>query len=577
MDYKKVYNEWLNNEFIDEKTKEELKSIKDDEKEIEDRFYTNLKFGTAGLRGKIGAGTNRMNIYVIRKATQGFAKYVMQENKDELLSVAIGYDSRHMSKEFAVETALVFNGNGIKTYLYDELIPVPLVSFAIRQLDCSAGVMITASHNPKEYNGYKPYWKDGGQITSPKDKYIMKNIEDINSISDIKILDVNEAKEKGLYNEIGKEMLERYINVIKKESFNMDLIKEVGKDINIVYTPINGTGNKPVRRVLKEIGFNNVHIVEEQEKPDGDFTTVGTPNPENPEVFELAYKLAKEVDADVIIGTDPDADRIGVVVKNNKGHYEVLNGNMTGVLLAEYIISQKKKMNILNDNSVVIKTIVSTNMINEIADDYGVEVLDVLTGFKYIGEKITEWEKTNEKDYVFGFEESFGSLAGKHARDKDAVIAAMLICELVAVYKQKGLTLYEGLQKLYKKYGYFKEDIEVIKLEGKDGAEKIENIMEAFRKTTLKEINGYKIVKMVDYKRQKSLDVQVGKENDYKELPVSNVLYFEMENNMWFCIRPSGTEPKIKIYFGIKAESEQNAEKCLESIKSEVMEVVKEV
>ncbi|HOQ17749.1 MAG TPA: phospho-sugar mutase [Defluviitaleaceae bacterium] len=566
-----LYNQWLEDTYFDEETKNELRSIADNEKEIQERFYKELEFGTGGLRGIIGAGTNRMNKYTVRKATQGLANYILAHKEyDNKKGVAIAYDSRRFSKEFAQEAALVLNGNGIKTYLFKELAPTPELSFAVRHLDCIAGIVITASHNPPEYNGYKVYWSDGAQVPPPYDEEIIKEVQKVTDFSQVKVKDKSEAEKEGLFNIIDEEIHDAYVEAVKAQSINGDIIKKLADNFTIVYTPLHGTGNKPVRRVLKELGFKNVIVVPEQEKPDPDFSTVSYPNPEDPKAFELAIKLAKENNADIIIGTDPDADRVGVLVRDENGEYNVLTGNMTGVLLAEYLLSAKKSKGTLPDNGIIIKTIVSTKMADAVAKAYNVALMEVLTGFKFIGEKIKEFEKTGEYEYLFGFEESYGSLVGTYARDKDAVVASMLACELAAVYKDKGMTLYEGLQELYKKYGYYKESLKSITLEGIEGQEKIQSLLASVRNNPPSEIAGMKVLEIRDYKEQVAKNLLTS-ETRKIVLPKSNILYFVLENEAWFCIRPSGTEPKVKIYFGVKGSSEEDANKKLDQLVNDIM------
>lgn len=566
-----LYNQWLEDTYFDEETKNELRSIADNEKEIQERFYKELEFGTGGLRGIIGAGTNRMNKYTVRKATQGLANYILAHKEyDNKKGVAIAYDSRRFSKEFAQEAALVLNGNGIKTYLFKELAPTPELSFAVRHLDCIAGIVITASHNPPEYNGYKVYWSDGAQVPPPYDEEIIKEVQKVTDFSQVKVKDKSEAEKEGLFNIIDEKIHDAYVEAVKAQSINGDIIKKLADNFTIVYTPLHGTGNKPVRRVLKELGFKNVIVVPEQEKPDPDFSTVSYPNPEDPKAFELAIKLAKENNADIIIGTDPDADRVGVLVRDENGEYNVLTGNMTGVLLAEYLLSAKKSKGTLPDNGIIIKTIVSTKMADAVAKAYNVALMEVLTGFKFIGEKIKEFEKTGEYEYLFGFEESYGSLVGTYARDKDAVVASMLACELAAVYKDKGMTLYEGLQELYKKYGYYKESLKSITLEGIEGQEKIQSLLASVRNNPPSEIAGMKVLEIRDYKEQVAKNLLTS-ETRKIVLPKSNILYFVLENEAWFCIRPSGTEPKVKIYFGVKGSSEEDANKKLDQLVNDIM------
>ena len=566
MDYKEKYLSWTENIYIDDADKLDLKNIFDDEHEIKERFYKDLEFGTGGLRGIIGIGTNRINKYVIRKISQGLADFI---NKSQVKnkSVAIAYDSRLYSQEFAKETALVLNANGIKSYLFDELHPTPVLSFAVRYLNCCAGVVITASHNPKEYNGYKVYGEDGGQVVSPVDKEIVDCVNKITDFNQIKLMSEDEALEKGLLNLIGKEIDDEYIKKIKEQRINLDL----KHDLKIVYTPLNGAGNKLVQRILKESGFENVYVVKEQESPDPSFKTIGIPNPENPKAFDLALKLAKEKNADIILATDPDSDRIGVAVKNKNDEYKFLTGNMTGVLLLEYILSQKKKLNKMPVNPVIISTIVSSRMAKLIALDYHSEYIDVLTGFKYIAQEIKKFEK--DKNFVFGFEESYGCLIGTHARDKDAVIAAMLICEMADYYKEKNLNLLVALDNIYKKYGYHREKLESMELKGFDGLEKIKKIMSCLRKNKLKEINGLKIKSFSDYKLgiKKFFD---GKVVELK-LPKSDVIYFEFEDDSWICVRPSGTEPKLKIYFGAVGKNLIDADKKLDSLSKSFLSEIK--
>ncbi len=576
MDYKEIYEQWVNDEYFDEKTRAELKSIEGDDKEIQERFYKSLEFGTGGLRGIIGAGTNRMNIYTVSKATQGFANYIKKQGDEAVkMGVAIAYDSRRMSPEFAETAALVLNGNGIKTYLFESLRPTPVLSFSVRHLGCTGGIVVTASHNPPEYNGYKVYWADGGQVPFPRDMEIIKEVEAVSDFKEIKKADKEQAAKDGLFNIAGKEVDDEYVKNVKAQLINPDLIKSA-KDLKIVYTPLHGTGNIPVRRVLKEVGFENVNVVPEQELPDSEFSTVGYPNPEDPKAFTLAMKLADEIGADIVVGTDPDADRVGAVVKNGKGEYVILTGNMTGVLLTEYIISSKKESGRLPQNGAVVSTIVSTDLTKAIAKNYGVDYFEVLTGFKYIGEKIKEFEKDGSHTYLFGFEESYGCLAGTYARDKDAVVATMLICELAAFYKSKGMTLYEGLQEVYKKYGFYKESIKSITLKGIEGIENMKKIMETFRSGTPEEIGGSKVVESRDYNAGTFKNYQTG-EDGKVNLPKSNVLYYVLENGTWFCVRPSGTEPKIKIYFGSKGESLEAAEKNIENALDGVMKIVDSV
>lgn len=574
MQYREKYERWLNGSCFDEQTKAELKAIENDENEIKERFYKDLEFGTGGLRGIIGAGTNRMNIYTVGKATQGLADYILENNPNGAqMGVAIAYDSRNMSPEFARKTGLTLCANGIKAYVFESLRPTPELSFAVRHLGCTAGVVVTASHNPPEYNGYKVYWQDGGQVPYPRDEAIIEKVNAVAGFDAIKTMDYDEAVSKGLYVTIGKEVDDEYIKNVKAQSLNPDIVSKTADSLKIVYTPLHGTGNIPVRRVLSEIGFKNVYVVPEQEMPDGNFSTVGYPNPEDPKAFTLAIKLAKEVGADVIIGTDPDCDRVGVVVKDSKGEYVVLTGNMTGALLTNYMLSQRKEKGILPANGAVVKTIVTTEMIRPIAAEYGVKLFDVLTGFKYIGEKIKQFEETGDYTFVFGFEESYGCLSGTYARDKDAVVASMLVAELTAFYKNQGKTLYDGLIELYEKYGYYREGITSITLKGIEGVEKIKYIMDTLRKNPPKDFIGNNVMWLRDYTKNEFTNLITG-ETEKNTLPSSNVLHYTLENGDWVCVRPSGTEPKIKIYYGIKGTGMSDAASKLETMGSYMKEMI---
>ncbi len=568
MEYLEKYNEWCNSEIFDDETKKELKSITD-ENEIKDRFYKNLEFGTAGLRGIIGAGTNRMNKYTVTQATQGLANYIKKKGKENK-GVAIAYDSRNMSIEFSKWAALCLNANGIKTYRFESLRPTPELSFAVRHLNCIAGIVITASHNPAEYNGYKVYWEDGAQIVSPVDKEIMEEVKAVTDFSKIKDISIEEAQKKGLYNEIGEDIDNVYIEELKKLVLNKDIISKVQKDLKIVYTPLHGTGNIPVQIILKEIGFENVYVVPEQEKPDGNFTTVKYPNPEDKKAFELALNLAKNVDADIVLATDPDADRLGIYAKDTKtGEYIPFTGNMSALLIAEYELSQKKEKGMLPENGAVITTIVSSNMAEAIANEYNVKLIEVLTGFKYIGEQIKNFEKTKEYEYVFGFEESYGCLIGTHARDKDAIVAVMALCEAAAYYKSKNLTLWDQMINIYEKYGYYKESQISITMQGIDGAEKIKAILNNLRNNSPKTIGQYKVIEARDYDSG-IIENYETKEKYEAKLPKSNVLYYKLEDAAWCCVRPSGTEPKIKFYIGIKGNSMEEANKKLQKLSDAV-------
>lgn len=565
MSYMDVYKSWLDSAYIDDATKEELRRIQGNEKEIEDRFYKDLEFGTGGLRGVIGAGTNRLNIYTVRKATQGLANFIMSENGQNK-GVAIAFDSRHMSPEFSKEAALCLNANGIKTYRFETLRPTPELSFALRELGCIAGIVITASHNPPEYNGYKVYWEDGAQITAPKDKQIITEVNKVTDLSQVKTMTEVEAVAKGLYHIIGQEIDDRYIEALKTQIIHPEYIEKATDEIKIVYTPLHGTGNLPVRRVLKELGFKHVHVVPEQELPDGDFPTVGYPNPEDPKAFTLALNLAKQIDADIVLATDPDADRLGVYAKDTAtGEYVSFTGNMSGMVIAHYILSQRKENHTLPKNGALVKTIVTTNMADALAKDFDVKLIEVLTGFKYIGEQIKFFEQQHNYEYVFGLEESYGCLVGTHARDKDAVVAVMALCEVAAYCKLNNKTLWNQMVELYEKYGYYKEDLKSITLKGIDGVKKIQAIMDGLRKNPVKAFGEFKVLKMRDYKTNEVLDMADG-EISKTGLPTSNVLYYELEPDAWCCARPSGTEPKIKFYMGVKGESVKDADDKLKHL-----------
>ena len=559
MDYKEVYEQWIANPYFDEATKEELKSIAEDENEIKERFFMDLEFGTAGLRGIIGAGTNRMNIYVVRRATQGLANYIAKVDKKSQ-GVAIAYDSRHMSPEFAQEAALCLAANGIKAYIFETLRPTPELSFAVRHLGCVAGINVTASHNPPEYNGYKVYWEDGAQITPPHDSGIMGEVKAISDWNTVKTMDKAEAEKAGLFEVIGKEVDDAYMAELKKQVIHMDAIQAEGKNLKIVYTPLHGTGNIPARRILKELGFENVYVVKEQELPDGDFPTVSYPNPEAAEAFELGLKLAKEVDADLVLATDPDADRLGVRVKDKNGEYHDLTGNMSGCLLANYEISQRKAVNgSLPEDGALIKTIVTTNLADAIAKGYGVKLIEVLTGFKFIGQQILGFEKSGKGSYLFGFEESYGCLIGTYARDKDAIVATMALCEAAAYYKTQGKTLWDAMIEMYEQFGYYKDDIKAVTMKGIEGLQKIQDIMNSLRQNPPAEFAGHKVVAVRDYKADTIKNLETG-EVTPTGLPNSNVLYYELTNDAWVCVRPSGTEPKVKFYYGVKGTSLADAD-----------------
>lgn len=573
MDYKTMYQEWLENSYFDEATKAELKGIAEDEKEIEERFYMDLEFGTAGLRGVIGAGTNRMNIYTVRKATQGLANYIAAVN-GQAKGVAIAYDSRRMSPEFADEAALCLAANGIKAYVFESLRPTPELSYAVRKLGCIAGINITASHNPPEYNGYKVYWEDGAQITPPHDKGIMDEVKKVTDYATVKTMDKSEAKDAGFYVTIGKDIDDSYIQELESLVLHQDCIDAVAKDMKIVYSPLHGTGNIPVRRVLKELGFEHVYVVPEQELPDGEFPTVSYPNPESEEAFQLGLKLGKEVDADLILATDPDADRLGVYVKDSKtGEYHSLTGNMSGCLIGDYVISQRKEKEGLPADGAFVKSIVSTNMADAIAKYYGIALIEVLTGFKFIGQKILEFENTGKGTYLFGMEESYGCLTGTYARDKDAVVASMTLCEAAAYYKTKNMTLWDAMIAMYERYGYYKDDVKAITLKGIEGLEKIQEIMNTLRENTPKEIGGYSVVSARDYKKDTIQDMASGKIVP-TGLPSSNVLYYDLTDDAWVCVRPSGTEPKVKFYYGVKGTSLADADEKSEKLGKEVLAMI---
>lgn len=569
MSYKDNYNYWINSPIFDEATKSELLSL-NDEKEIEDRFYKDLEFGTGGLRGIIGAGTNRMNIYTVGKATQGLANYIIKENHAHM-GVAIAYDSRRMSREFADLVAAVLNGNGIKAYVFESLRPTPELSFSVRYLKCTAGIVITASHNPAEYNGYKVYWQDGAQVTFPRDNEIITEVNNIKDFGEIKKMDNAEGRKQGLYNVIGKEIDEKYMEELMKQSIHPEIIREMADDIRIVYTPLHGTGNIPVRRVLERLGFKQVYVVEEQAVPDGNFPTVSYPNPEDPKAFEMALELANKVKADIVLATDPDADRLGVYALDTKtGEYKSFTGNMSGMLIGEYILSEKKKLGTLPENGALIKTIVTTNMADVIAKTFNVKLIEVLTGFKYIGEQIKLFEENNTYEYIFGLEESYGCLAGTYARDKDACVAVMLLCEVAAWCKKNNMTLVDNMNRIYEEYGYFKEGLHSITLKGIDGVEKIKAIMDKLKGNAPKTIGGFKVLAVRDYNNSVRKDLITGEESKL-DLLKSNVVYFELDNDAWCCARPSGTEPKIKFYFGVKGKSQKEADELLEKVKTDLL------
>ena len=571
MEYKNRYNQWLTDNYFDDETRDELRNIAENAVEIEERFYKNLEFGTGGLRGVLCAGANRMNIYTVRKATQGLANYILKRVGADVSvcpSVVIAHDPRRFSAEFAETAALTLCGNGIKAYLFDGLRPTPVLSYAVRKLGCISGIVITASHNPPEYNGFKCYWSDGGQVSFPMDEEIIDEVNALESFSDIKYMDRTQAERAGLLHVLDNKIDDEYNVEILKQVVNPKTIKCMADDFRIVYTPLNGAGNVPVRRALSSAGFKHVHVVSEQADPDPNFTTVEYPNPEDPKAFTLARKLADKVDADIIVATDPDADRMGAIVKNSDGEYTFLSGNQIGVLLAEYVITGKRENGTMPPNPVTVTSIVSTNMTKAIADENGLAYVEVLTGFKYIGGKMTEFEENGAFNFVYGFEESFGYLAGTHARDKDGVVAVLLICEIAAYYKSLGMSVYDAMHKLYEKYGFYKEHIESVVMKGKNGLEEMARIMANLRICPPTMINGQKVVEVRDYENQVINKNGVTSSTD---MPVSNVLYYVLADGSWFCIRPSGTEPKIKMYFGVKGSSYGDADEKLAVFVGEAM------
>jgi len=575
MSYRDEFNFWLEDSYFDEETKQELRGIQDNEAEVEDRFYKELEFGTGGLRGIIGAGTNRMNIYTVRKATQGLANYILQKGGKEK-GIAIAYDSRFMSPEFADEAALCMAANGIKAYVFDALRPTPELSFALRRLGCISGIVVTASHNPPEYNGYKVYWEDGAQVTAPKDKEIIAEVKAVTDYHTVKTMDKEEAKRAGLYEVIGKEIDDAYMAELKKQIIHPEVIAEMADDMKIVYTPFNGTGNVPVRRILSELGFKHVYVVPEQEMPDPKFTTLEYPNPEDPKAFTLALKLAKEKDADIVLATDPDADRLGIYAKDTKtGEYVPFTGNMSGMIIAEYILRERRAMGLMPENPALVTTIVTTNMAKAITDAYQVKYIEVLTGFKFIGEQIKLFEQTGCNNYVFGLEESYGCLAGTHARDKDAVVAVMCLCEAAAFYKKQGITLWDQMINLYNQFGYYKESQYAITLKGIDGSRQIAEIMNKLRSNPPKEFGDLRVTTLRDYESGRVTDMADNSQSD-TGLPKSNVLYFDLTNDSWCCARPSGTEPKIKFYMGVKGSSLEDAQEKVNALTAALKEKLDE-
>jgi len=571
MNYQEQFKFWLEDSYFDQDTKNELLAIKGNEKEIEDRFYRELEFGTGGLRGVIGAGTNRMNLYTVRKATQGLANYIIKQGGQKQ-GIAIAYDSRFMSPEFADEAALCMAANGIKAYVFESLRPTPELSFAVRKLGCISGIVVTASHNPPEYNGYKVYWSDGAQITAPKDVEVITEVQNVTDYHTVKSMSKEDAVAAGLYLVIGKEIDDAYMVELKKQIIHPEIIKEVASDIKIVYSPFHGTGNIPVRRILSELGFENVYVVPEQELPDPNFTTLDYPNPEDPKAFTLALKLAKETNADVVLATDPDADRLGIYALDTKsGEYIPFTGNMSGMLIAEYIMRERKATGTMPANPALVKTIVTTNMADQLTAAYGVKLVEVLTGFKYIGEQIKLFEETGSNNYVFGLEESYGCLAGTHARDKDAIVAVMCLCEVAAWCKKQGITVWDQMISMYETYGYFKEDLYTITLKGIDGSKQISAIMDKLRSNPPKSFGDLKVLQFRDYEFDKTLDLETGKTGT-TGLPKSNVLYFDLSNDSWCCARPSGTEPKIKFYMGVKGTSLEDAKAKVDALTESLKE-----
>ena len=565
-DFMDAYKKWSTDTYFDEETRNELLAIAGDEKEIEDRFYRSLEFGTGGLRGVRGAGTNRMNIYTVRQATQGLANYIVAAGGQDK-GVAIAHDSRIMSPEFAREAAKCLNANGIKTYLFESLRPTPELSFAVREFGCIAGIVVTASHNPREYNGYKVYWEDGAQVTPPHDTGIMAEVAKVTDFSQVKTMDEDDARAEGLFNIIGTDFDDKYIAQVKAQSIHPEIIPEMAKDMKIVYTPLHGTGNVPVRKVLKDLGFTQVFVEPQQKIPDGSFPTVAYPNPESAPAWELALKLAKEVDADIVLATDPDADRLGVYAKDTaSGEYISFTGNMSGMLIAEYIFSERQATGTMPENPALVTTIVTTDLAKAISANYNARCVEVLTGFKYIGEQIKIFEQTGCNNYVFGLEESYGCLTGTYARDKDSIVAVMMLCEVAAFYKKQGKTLWDAMLDLYKKYGYYKEGLATVELKGIDGAAQIQQLMDDFRTNPPKQLGDLKVLAARDYKADERVDLVTG-EKTSTGLPSSNVLYYELEDNAWCCVRPSGTEPKIKYYFGVKGDSMEDAEAKLATLK----------
>ena len=565
MDFMKAYELWSTDPFFDEGTRNELIAIKDDTKEIEDRFYRELEFGTGGLRGVIGAGTNRMNIYTVHKATQGLANYIIKAGT-QAKGVVIAYDCRRMGRTFADIAATCLAANGIKAYVFDELRPTPELSFAVRELHCTAGINVTASHNPPEYNGYKVYWEDGAQVTPPNDTGIIAEVNAIASYDSCKSMSKEDAIASGMYEEIGSKIDDRYMEELKKQIIHPEIIEKTAKDLKIVYTPLCGAGNKSTRRILDMLGFENLYVVPEQTGPDPEFTTLDYPNPEDPKAFTYALRLAEEKHADIVLATDPDADRLGIYAYDTaSGTYKAFTGNMSGMLIAEYILRERTKCGTMPKDPALVSTIVTTNMAKAIAEDYGLKFIEVLTGFKYIGEQIKLFEQNNTYNYVFGLEESYGCLAGTHARDKDAIVAVMCLCEVAAYCKSQGITLYDQMLKIYAKYGYYKESQYTITLKGADGARKIQQIMTDLRNDPPKQIGKYKVLRFRDYKEDKVIDYS---DNSVSTtgLPNSNVLYFELEDDCWCCARPSGTEPKLKFYIGVKGTSLENSQELLDEL-----------
>ncbi|MGN4544946.1 phospho-sugar mutase [Bacillus cereus group sp. MYBK95-2] len=571
MNWKQEFSRWLSYAQLDAELKEQLENMKQDEKKIEDSFYKNLEFGTGGMRGELGAGTNRLNVYTVRKATKGLASFIEKLGEEaKKRGVVVAYDSRHKSPEFAMEVAATLGARGITTYVFESLRPTPVLSFAVRHLHTVSGIVLTASHNPPEYNGYKVYGEDGGQLPPKEADELISYVNAVEDELTVEVADVEQLKADGLLHIIGQEVDNAYAAELNNVIINKEMVQKVGKDLKIVFTPLHGTSNISVRRGLKEVGFTDVTVVKEQELPDPNFSTVKSPNPEEHAAFEYAIRDGEKVGADVLIATDPDADRLGVAVRNHNGEFQVLTGNQTGALMLDYLLSQKKENGTLPENGVVLKTIVTSEIGRTIAKAYGLDTVDTLTGFKFIGEKIRQYEESGQYEFQFGYEESYGYLIRPFCRDKDAVQSVLFACEVAAYYKSQGKTLYDGLLEVFEKYGFFREDLVSLTLKGKDGAEKIQEMMATFRENPPKEVAGLTVVAVEDYKASILTSLQDGHKEEI-HLPKSNVLKYQLEDGSWFCLRPSGTEPKIKFYFGVKDSSLQNSEQKLLTIKEDIM------